>query len=443
MLYNKAVLSAALLSAAAAPAMAASSSSANSTATATSSSSIPSGCSLGSSATMTAQADLDKIAGCTELSGNLTITGDIGSAALANVKKLDGSLRLYNATDLVNFSADSLTVITGGLTLQELTVLNSASFGSLQQVDSITLLTLPAIDTFITNLQKANNIQVSDTTLESVDGFSTLKEVAELNINNNRNLASFNSSLQTVSDSLQISFNAESTQVSFNDLIWANNITLRDVESATFPKLETVNASLGFINNTIANISLAKLTKVGQTLSVTSNDELTYLDCSNLTSIGGGFVVANNTKLADISGFSNLQTIAGAVIVTGNFSTLDLSSLKSVRGGATIETSASNFSCSAIKKLQSNGAIQGDSFVCKNGAVSSSSSISSTSSGSRTSSNARSTSNANAAVSASGSSSAGSSSSTKSKKSKGVAAQDFASVNSVMGAVAAVAMALL
>ena len=141
MLYHKAVLSAALLGAAA-PAMAASSS-ANSTASSTSSASIPSGCALGSSATMTAQADLDKIAGCTEISGNLTITGDMGSAALANVKKIDGSLRLYNATDLVNFSADSLTVVTGGLTLQELTVLTSASFGSLQQVDSITLLTLP------------------------------------------------------------------------------------------------------------------------------------------------------------------------------------------------------------------------------------------------------------------------------------------------------------
>ena len=267
-----------------------------------------------------------------------------------------------------------------------------------------------------------------------------MKEVAELNINNNRYLSSFNSSLESVSDSLQISFNGESTQVSFDDLVWANNITLRDVERATFPKLQTVNASLGFINNTISNISLAKLTKVGQTLAITSNAELTYLDCSNLTSIGGGFVVANNTKLDDISGFSNLQTIAGAVIVTGEFSTLDLSSLKSVRGGATIETNASNFSCSAIKKLQSNGAIQGDSFVCKNGAVSSSSSISSTSSGSKTSS---SKSHSTSAVNDSTNGTDSSSSSTKSKKSKGLAAQDFVPVNSVMGAVAAVALALL
>ncbi|CAD1785260.1 similar to Saccharomyces cerevisiae YDR055W PST1 Cell wall protein that contains a putative GPI-attachment site [Maudiozyma barnettii] len=400
----------------------------------TSSQSVASGCSLGTSATATAQADLDKIASCTELVGNLTITGSLGSAALANVKKIDGSLRLYNATDLVNFSADSLTIVTGGLTLEDLTVLASASFGSLQQVDSIILQTLPAISTFSTNLQKANNIQISDTTLESVDGFSTLKEVSELNINNNRYLSSFNSSLESVSDSLQISFNGESTQVSFNELVWANNITLRDVEQATFPKLQTVNASLGFINNTLSNITLNKLTKVGQTFSVTSNEDLTVLECKNLTSIGGGFVVANNTNLQKIDGFSNVQTVGGAVIVTGEFSSLDLSSLKSVRGDATIETNASNFSCSAIKKLQSNGAIQGDSFVCKNGAVSSSSSsavTSSTKSGSKTSSSSKTA------------SSDSNSSSSSSSKSKGMAAQDFIPVNSVMGAIAAAAIALL
>lgn len=409
-----------------------------SAANSTSTQSIASGCSLGSSATATAQADLDKIASCTELSGNLTISGSLGSAALANVKKIDGSLKLYNATDLVNFSADSLTVITGGLTLQDLTVLQSASFGSLQQVDSIILQTLPAISTFSTNLQKANNIQISDTTLESVDGFSTLKEVSELNINNNRYLSSFNSSLETVSDSLQISFNGESTQVSFNDLVWANNITLRDVEQATFPKLETVNASLGFINNTLTNITLNKLTKVGQTFSVTSNDDLTTLECKNLTSVGGGFVVANNTDLTNIDGFSNLQTVGGAIIVTGEFSTLDLSSLKSVRGDATIETNASNYSCSAIKKLQSNGAIQGDSFICKNGAKSSSSVHSSA-----TSTSSSKSSKTSSGDSSDSQSSAASSTSTKSKKSKGMAAPQFAPVNSLMGSIAAVAIALL
>lgn len=410
--------------------LAASSGSTTKTSSATktsSTNSIPSSCSLGSSATATAQTDLDDFAACTTLVGNLTITGELGSAALANVEKLDGSLNIYNATYLSTFAADSLTTITGSLILQDLTVLSSASFGSLETVDTITLLTLPAIATFATNLQKASNIEISDTTLESVDGFATLKEVSVLDINNNRYLTSFNSALESVSEALQISFNGQSTEVSFDNLVWANNITLNDVESATFASLQTVNASLGFINNTISNITLAKLTKVGQSLSFTSNDELTVLDCSNLTSIGGGFVVANNTLLKDISGFSKLQTIGGAIEVTGNFSTLDLSSLKSVRGGADIESSASNFSCSALNKLQSSGAIQGDSYVCRNGFVSSSVSSASQSS----------------TRSSSGSRSSSDSSSNSTSSSSGAAAGQYIPVTSFIGGFAAVVIALL
>ncbi|CAI4037317.1 hypothetical protein SMKI_02G1870 [Saccharomyces mikatae IFO 1815] len=408
---------------------------------ASSSSSIASSCSIGSQATATAQADLDKISGCETIVGNLTITGDLGSAALASIKEIDGSLTIYNASSLSTFSADSIKKITGDLNLKELYILTSASFGSLQEVDSISMITLPAISTFSTDLQNANNIVISDTTLESVEGFSTLKKVNVFNINNNRYLNSFQSSLQSVSDSLQFSSNGDNTTLAFDDLVWANNITLRDVNSISFGSLQTVNASLGFINNTLPTLNLTKLSKVGQSLSIVSNDELSKAAFQNLTAIGGGFIIANNTQLRIIDGFNNVQTVGGAVEVTGNFSTLDLSSLKSVRGGANFDSSASNFSCNALKKLQNNGAIQGDSFVCKNGFTSTSVKLSSTSTGSSKSSATSSASssgddsNAQASVSAS-------SSSSSSKKSKG-AAPELVPATSFMGVVAAVAVALL
>ncbi|CAI4055424.1 Ecm33p SKDI_02G1830 [Saccharomyces kudriavzevii IFO 1802] len=405
-------------------------------------SSIASSCSLGSQATATAQADLDKISGCSTIVGNLTITGDLGSAALASVQEIDGSLTIYNATSLSSFSADSVKKITGDLNLKQLTILTSASFGSLQEVDSINLITLPAIATFSTDLQNANNIIVSDTALESVEGFSTLKKVSVFNINNNKYLTSFQSSLQSVSDSLQFSSNGDNTTLAFDNLVWANNITLRDVNSVSFGSLQTVNASLGFINNTLPTLNLTQLNKVGQSLSIVSNDELSKAAFNNLTAIGGGFIIANNTQLKDIDGFSKVQTVGGAVDVTGNFSTLDLSSLKSVRGGANFD-STGNFSCNALKKLQSNGAIQGDSFVCKNGITSTSVQLSSTSSGSSKSSATSSasssgdSSNAQASVSASSNSS-----SSSSKKSKG-AAPELVPATSFMGVIAAVAVALL
>lgn len=326
--------------------------------------------------------------------------------------------------------------------MQELIILTSASFGSLQEVDSINMVTLPAISTFSTDLQNANNIIVSDTTLESVEGFSTLKKVNVFNINNNRYLNSFQSSLESVSDSLQFSSNGDNTTLAFDNLVWANNITLRDVNSISFGSLQTVNASLGFINNTLPSLNLTQLSKVGQSLSIVSNDELSKAAFSNLTTVGGGFIIANNTQLKVIDGFNKVQTVGGAIEVTGNFSTLDLSSLKSVRGGANFDSS-SNFSCNALKKLQSNGAIQGDSFVCKNGATSTSVKLSSTSTESSKSSATSSASssgdasNAQASVSASASSS-----SSSSKKSKG-AAPELVPATSFMGVVAAVAVALL
>lgn len=408
--------------------------------------STPSQCSFSATATATAQADLDKLASCKTISGDLLITGALGNAALANVQEIDGSLTINNATNLVNFAADSLQKISGSLNLQSLTVLSSASFGSLETVDSIKLVTLPAIDTFTTNLKTAKSIYISDTSLQSIDSFAVLREVDVFNINNNKYLSSVKSSLQTVSDALQFSFNGDSTSIVFDNLIWANNITLNDVANASFASLASVNASLGFINNSLTSIELSNLTSVGQTFTIASNDDLTDVNFSNLTTVGGGFVIANNTKLRNIDSFNKVSTIGGALNVVGNFTSLDLSSLKSVRGGANVQTSSGNFSCDPLKKLQSKGGIQGDAFVCKNGARSSSSSSISSSASSSGSSSKSSSSQSSTATDDSNSNSTSTATSTSSKKagkSKNAALPQVIPTTSVFGFIAAVVAALL
>ncbi|CAI4055168.1 hypothetical protein N7582_000262 [Saccharomyces uvarum] len=349
------------------------------TSSSSSSSQPASSCSISSHATATAQSDLDKYSGCETLVGNLTIGGGLKTAALANVKEIKGSLTIFNATKLTSFAADSLQSITGSLNLQSLTILTSASFGSLQSVDSINLITLPAISTFTSNIKSANNIYISDTSLQSVDGFSVLKKVNVFNVNNNKLLTSIKSPVEAVTDALQFSFNGNQTKIVFDDLVWANNISLTDVHSASFASLEKINSSLGFINNSISSLNFTKLNTVGQTFSIVSNSELKNLSFSNLTTIGGALVIANNTGLQKIDGFNNLTTIGGTLEVIGNFTVLDLNSLKSVKGGADVESKSSNFSCNALKALQKKGEIKGDSFVCKNGATSTSVKLSSTS----------------------------------------------------------------
>lgn len=396
--------------------------------------SVPSSCSIKSDATASSQADLDKYAECSTIVGDLVIGGDLGSAALAGVKSIQGSLIIKNATFLAGFSADSLKSISDSLTLQELTLLNVASFGSLEEVDTIQFLTLPAISTITTNLKSAKQIVIADTSLESIAGFEGLEEIDVFNVNNNKGLASIDSQLKSVGTALEVTFNGKSAEIAFDQLEWANNITLRDVSSASFKKLSNVNASLGFINNSLTDIDLSTLEKIGGSLSVVSNEDLTDINFSNLTSIGGGLVIANNSKLATIDTFSELTTVGGALVITGKFNDLEFKKLKSVKGGAQVETSASNFSCDALNSLQKKGAIQGDSFVCKNGATSTSVKLSATSTSDATSTDS------------SDSSSTGSSesSSSSTSKSKGAAAAQYnAPVSSLMGAVAAVAYALL
>lgn len=394
-------------------------------------------CSVGSQATATAQSDLDKFASCKTITGNLTITGELGSAAIANVQKIDGSLIIKNATQLVSFAADSVSEITGSLELTGLTILTTASFGSLEKVDTIRMVTLPAISTFNSKLSSADNIYISDTTLESIEGFSVLSEVSSFNVNNNRYLTSMQSSLKTVSDALSFQFNGDNATIQLDNLVWANNITLSDVTYASFKNLKAVNASLGFLKNPLETIKLNNLTTVGQTFTISNNDELTDLELNKLTTVGGGLVVANNTNLVKINAFSNLQTIGGALNVLGNFDTLNLTSLKSVRGAADVESTAANFSCTALKTLQKKGAIQGDKFVCKNGAVSSSSkSVSSVTSTNKAKSSASST-------ATDSSSSSDSSSSASSSKSKGLAPINYIESTSVFGIVGVVMAALL
>lgn len=431
----------------------------------TSTTSVPSSCTINSTATATQQSDLDKYSGCSTLVGNLTIGGDqLNQGVLTGVKYLDGSLTIYNATTLTQFNADDLQNITHSLSLQDSTELITASFNSLQGVDTIKMVALPNLNNFVTDVKSASVIYISDTALQTVEAFEELQQVKSFNLNNNNNLGNLESALKTVEDSLEFSSNGNGSNVTFDHLVWANNITLRGVHRASFVSLETVNASLGFINNSIDALNLSNLTSVGGSFSVISNEQLTGVNASELKTVGGGFIIANNTHFKKIEGFHDLSSVGGAIAVVGNFTDLDLSSLKSVKGGAEFETNSGNFSCSSLKKLQSKGDIKGDSFVCKNGANSTSIKLSSTkkssssgksSSGTDKSSSASSSSSftrsSGAVKTASADSSKSSSSSSSSKtasndgnsSSKGIAAARFAPAGSLMGALAAVAAALL
>lgn len=404
---------------------------------ASNSTSIPSSCTVTSTAT--AQSDLDSLSSCKTISGSLSLSGSLVNPSLSGVQTIEGDLNIDNSGDIVSFTADSLTEITGDILLQNLTSIQTVSFPALTSVGSISLIALPVLDNIvITALDSADNVIISDTSLASLEGFNNLEEVSVFNINNNGDLVTIDSPIKSVSNSLSISSNGDDLELVFNNLEWANNVTVLGAGSVEFNSLQKVNQSIGFINNTFSNLNLNNVSTIGVTLNVVSNNELTEVSLSSLKSLGGALVIANNSKLTNVTGFPSLTSIGGALDVVGPFAQFTLPKLTSIKGGADIETSKSNFSCDAFNALEQKGKIEGNKYVCKAGSSSTTASLTShTATGDSTT--------LTSSATGSSSTSATSSSTSKTSKSKGAAAgqADYMNKGGLLGGLVAVAVALL
>lgn len=214
---------------------------------------------------------------------------------------------------LTSLSASQLTTIGNTFQLTNLTILSSLSFPSLTQVGSIKWLTLPALQqlSFTQQIQKAASVMISDTQLSSLAGIN-LVSVDTFDVNNNNQLNKINLQLGNVSNALSIAFNSKAVVAEFPYLIWANNITFRNVSTVKLPSLSVVNGSMGFYSDLITSFAAPNLTKVGGTLSFVDNNSLTNLSLPVLTEVDGGLQIANNTMLSNIDGLPKLQTIGGA-----------------------------------------------------------------------------------------------------------------------------------
>ena len=397
---------------------------------------VASGCSFSKPFTATAQADLDKLAGCEAVEGDIVIGGSLGSASIANVKAVYGDLTINNATQLEFFAADSITTITGSLKLHALTVLSTLSFGSLTSVGAIDWVTLPNLtSTGLSKVADCNSILVSDTMISSLDGINP-RHVEIFNVNNNFNLGSITSNIETVSNALSVAFNGDNTVVEFDDLVWANNLTFYSVASISMPQLQAVNKSAGFFESSVEELNFPLVTSIGADLTIENNNYLNYIDFANVTAIGGGLVIVNNTDLVSVDNLDSIKTVQGAVILKGDFDNCSMDSLRTVRGAFDLETSG-YASCAPFKKLSKNGGIQGD-FTCK--AKTRPTSSSTTSSSTKDSKTSSSDSESQTASDDSSSSSATGSVSSISSTSHGGAA---ILGTSVFGSVAAVLLALL
>jgi len=191
-----------------------------------------------------------------------------------------------------------------------------------------------------------------------------LETVQKLNIDNNRYLTNVSMELKNISDTLSIGSNAKTIDISFPSLIWANNVTLIGAGALAFDKLEHINGSLNIRNTTVDQITCDQLTAVDGTLAFIGNTKLTGLKFPQLTEIGGGFKIHNNTDLLVVDGFPKLKQVRGAIDFVGYFTNVSLPALQDVQGGFNLQ-STEQVDCSAFDNDKSDGVIKGDSYTCK------------------------------------------------------------------------------
>ncbi|KIV88607.1 hypothetical protein PV10_08274 [Exophiala mesophila] len=317
----------------------------------------------GPSFTITSNAEATQIADCSTYRGDIYIDSSAsGQISLDGIEQITGDLTVNNATQLTAITSDKIGTIGGVFSLTGLTIMSTLQFDSLTRVNRINWVGLPALQSlnFAQGVSESNEIYISNTQLNNINGIE-LTAVGSLDINNNPYLTSVDvNALRNVTTALAFSANGRELEISFPNLRDAANLTFRDVSKIEMPSLANVGGSIGFYTDKFESFAAPNLTSTGGTLAFVDCPELNNLSFPSLELIGGGFLLANNTKLTAIRGFPQLATVVGALDFAGTFESVTLNSLSDVRGGSNVQTTSTNSTiCDLFDTAHERGAIKG------------------------------------------------------------------------------------
>jgi len=320
----------------------------------------------GPSITITTTEDAAAISTCETYKGDVIISSDAaGQISLSGVQAISGDLRCTNASQLTAISADRLSQIGGMFDLEELQIMSSLQMGSLIGVNQIKWIALPALQSlnFGAGVNKANQVYISNTGLTDLRGIE-LELVQSMDINNNQYLKTINvNALTNVTSGLSFSANGMNLEIEFPNLQNAANLTFRNVTSISMPSLSEVPGSMGFYSNYFETFSAPNLTETGATIAFVDSSKLSNLSFPMLEAVGGGLLLANNSKLMSLAGsFDAVSTIDGDINFYGSFDVVSFNSLTDVKGASTVYTSSTNGTiCDLFESAKSNQVIKGKS----------------------------------------------------------------------------------
>ncbi|RYP78381.1 hypothetical protein DL771_000566 [Monosporascus sp. 5C6A] len=320
-------------------------------------------------ATIRTPADATQIANCESVEGTVLIAPEAGQRIDigGRLSEIGGDLIAQNNGLITSLSSASLQTIGGEFRLRNLTALSTLGFTRLSEVGSIdwaTLTVLPELNFGNPGITEAESVIIADTFLQSIDGIN-VQSLTDMNINNNRRLTRFSTSIRSLSNVLNVQANGLNLELEMPNLQWIANLTVANVTTFSAPSLATVNGSMRFDSNRFESFSAPNLTEVQDgDISFVSNPELTNITFPSLERIGGGLTIANNTGLESIDGFPRLERVGGAIAFRGSFTDVQLPAINDVVGA--VEVLSTENIDDACQRLQdeTSSVIQGE-FNCR------------------------------------------------------------------------------
>ncbi|RYP43628.1 hypothetical protein DL768_009827 [Monosporascus sp. mg162] len=316
-------------------------------------------------ATIRTPADATQIANCESVEGTVLIAPEAGQRIDigGRLTEIGGDLIARDNGFITDLSSASLETIGGAFTLRNLTALSTLGFTRLSEVGSIdwaTLTVLPELNFGNPGITEAESVVIADTFLESISGIN-VQSLSDMNINNNRRLTQFSTSIRSLSNVLNVQANGLNLELEMPNLEWIANLTIANVTTFSAPSLATVNGSMRFDSNYFESFTAPNLTEVQDgDISFVSNPQLSNISFPALERIGGGLTIANNTELEAIDGFRRLERVGGAIAFRGSFTDFQLPEINDVVGGCEIlSTEEIQEDCQTLQDESSN-VIQGE-----------------------------------------------------------------------------------
>ncbi|PMD32393.1 hypothetical protein L207DRAFT_590683 [Hyaloscypha variabilis F] len=273
-----------------------------------------------------------QIASCTSFTGDIILdhaSGNISflTEAEEGLTFLDGSVYCRNNAGLQQLSLFGLITITGSVVVDNVENLVLMEGEALVNVQSIRVTDAPKM-LFVSfaALNQLEFLEIGGTPMTYEDTISSglaMASIGSLYIHDNFNLTigvlSF-LRLRNITNSFIFENNGPNSQIVMN-LLWASNITLRNVQSIDFQRMIAVNNSFEISNSeNLTDIGSDVLGFIGGSF-VQNNPNLQRVGLAGLKSTGGSLVITENPSLQFLAAGS-LQTVT-SMDLAGPFQSLN------------------------------------------------------------------------------------------------------------------------